>query len=112
MSNKLGRAFFIASMSSEQIQRLHSKERSTDPRYLTPSEISELFSLKIGPKSEAEWKYVEEMESDHNKQIWKKRQLAKIGDVSEMSSMEELHDFDNFVIRNWNYAAEPTLQDY
>lgn len=53
-----------------------------------------------------------EMEKDHGKQIWKKRQLAKLGEMIDMDNIDELHDWDDFIVRNWNYAAEPTLSEY
>lgn len=112
MSTKPGRAFFISLMSNDQIQQLHSTERRLAPRYLLPCEISELFCLKVGPKEEKEWKYVEELERGHGKQIWKRRQLEKLGQAESLDEVEELHDFDEYVLMNWNYSKEPTLTDY
>lgn len=112
MSNKSSRAFFISLMNREQMEQLHSTERRLDPRFLLPCEISELFNLTAGSKTDEEWKYVEELEREHGKQIWKYRQLEKIGQVPARGDIEELHDFDEYVSLNWNFAKPETMSDY
>lgn len=112
MSAKAARSFYVSLMTREQIEQLHLRERQLAPRSLAPCEISELFNLTVGPKKEEEWKYVEQMENDHGKLIWKYRNLEKIGQAPARDDMDELHDFDEFVSLNWNYAQTPTMGDY
>lgn len=112
MTPKAARGFLMLLLDNDQTERLRLKERLMEPRWLTPYEISELFHTKAGPKSESEIQEMEALEEKWGKLLWKRRQLEDRREAIPLRPIEELHDFDEYVMKHWNHTPEPKMQDY
>lgn len=56
---------------------------------------------------------MEDLEQDWGRKIWKRRKLEDMGEAEPLTDAEELHDFDEFVLKNWQPAhIGVTMQDY
>ena len=112
MTSKTSRGFLMILLSNEQVQQLRSKERLMEPRWLTPWEISKLFKVIAGPKNEAQILTMETLEQELNRRQWKQRKIQELAQMREKSELEELHEFDDYIIQNWNYSEEVKMADY
>lgn len=57
---------------------------------------------------------MELLEESWGKRNWKRRQLENQPEyVGEFwSDLDELHDFDEYVLNHWNHTAQPSMSDY
>lgn len=107
MTSKSGRGFLMLLLSKEQIDKVQGKEKQLpEGRYLAPWEISKYFKIKGGEKTDQQISLMESLEREHNGRIWKDRNLREIGKMQAKTDWEELHEWDDWVIQNWNYSDE------
>ena len=55
---------------------------------------------------------MEALEEKWGKLLWKRRQLEDRREAIPLRPIEELHDFDEYVMKHWNHTPEPKMQDY
>ena len=113
MDFKTARGFLMLSLNSDQITQIRSKELSyPQGRYLTPWEICKLLGTSCGSKTEVEVAQMEELENKWNHQLWKQRKIEELGEMKAKSDQEEMHDWDDFVMQNWDHTKELSKDDY
>ena len=55
---------------------------------------------------------MENLENKWNKKNWKERQLEKIAQSPGRDNLEDIWDWDEYVLENYNFLATPNLSDY
>ena len=107
MGPKVARGFLMLLLNNEQVTQIWKKENSLPQgRFLAPWEISKLLGVQCGAKTEAEISQMESLEVEWGKQIWKQRKIEELGETQERTDQDECHDWDQFVIANWDFAKE------
>lgn len=105
MTSKSARGFLMLSLNNEQISKVHEKEKQLpEGRYLAPWEISKYFKIQTKEKDDQQLSLMESLEREHNKMLWKDRNLREIGKFQSKTDWEELHEWDQYIQENWNFA--------
>lgn len=113
MTNRSARAFLMLSLNLDQVTRIKQKELALPPgRCLTPYEISKFFNLKTGPKDEKQIAQMEALENEFHRQEWKRRKIEDIERKKGLSEQEEMHEWDNYVMQNWDFSQDVPQNDY
>lgn len=105
MTSNAARGFVMLSLSNEQIMRLREKERSLrEGRYLAPWELAKLFTLTTGAKSDEEVSRMENLEKQFEAKLWKQRKMEELGEIKPFSKVDEVHQWDDFVMANREFV--------
>lgn len=74
--------------------------------------MAKIFRMDPQKRSDKQIHMMEELLRAFDHVLWKQRHLEDLKEIPWKTDIEELHQWDDYVRGNWNYAEEVKAEDY